>query len=91
MKSNVRSRADFGNLRANRPADCSPNTDVGELKGVLSVPLVPVGCIGVWEQALNPSKYYINEKAYTVTLVETRAQTWEYRGGCTRRQISLAA
>jgi hypothetical protein len=57
---------------------------------VLSVPLVPVGCIGVWGEALNPGKYYINEKAYTVTLVDTRVQTWEYRGGFTRRQISLA-
>ncbi len=90
VKSNVRSRVDFGNLRADRPADCAPTADVGELKGVLSVPLVPVGCIGVWEQALNPGKYYINEKAYTVTLVDTRVQTWEYRGGFTRRQISLA-
>jgi hypothetical protein len=90
VKSNVRSRVDFGNLRAERPEDCSPTADVGELEGVLSVPLVPVGCIGVWGQALNPGKYYINEKAYTVTLVDTRVQTWEYRGGFTRRQISLA-
>jgi regulator of protease activity HflC (stomatin/prohibitin superfamily) len=90
VKSNVRSRVDFGNLRAGRPEDCSPTADVGTLKGVLSVPLVPVGCIGVWGEALNPGKYYINEKAYTVTLVDTRVQTWEYRGGFTRRQISLA-
>ena len=90
VKSNVRSRVDFGNLRAERPEDCSPTADVGTLKGVLSVPLVPVGCIGVWGEALNPGKYYINEKAYTVTLVDTRVQTWEYRGGFTRRQISLA-
>ncbi len=90
VKSNVRSRVDFGNLRAERPEDCSPTADVGEVEGVLSVPLVPVGCIGVWGRALNPGKYYINEKAYTVTLVDTRVQTWEYRGGFTRRQISLA-
>jgi len=36
---------------------------VGELKGVLSVPLVPVGCIGAGEEALNPGKYCINEAA----------------------------
>ena len=90
VKSNVHSRVDFGNLRAKKPADCSPIADVGELKGMLSVPLVPAGCIGIWVTALNPGKYYINDKAYTVTLVDTRVQTWEYRGGFTKRSISLA-
>ena len=90
VKSNVRSRVDFGNLKAEKPSDCSPRTDASSPTGGLSVPLVPVGCIGIWEQALNPGKYYINKKAYTVTLVDTRVQTWEYRGGFTRRAISLA-
>ncbi len=90
VKSNVHSRVDFGNLRAKKPADCSPIADVGGLKGMLSVPLVPAGCIGIWVTALNPGKYYINQKAYTVTLVDTRVQTWEYRGGFTKRAISLA-
>lgn len=90
VKSNVHSRVDFGNLRAERPADCSPTADVGGLKGMLSVPLVPAGCIGIWVTALNPGKYYINQKAYTVTLVDTRVQTWKYRGGFTKRAISLA-
>jgi len=33
---------------------------------------------------------YINRSAYTVTLVDTRVQTWEYRGGFVRRRIDLA-
>jgi hypothetical protein len=90
IKSNVLSRVDYGSLKADKPADCAPRTDASGPSGGLSVPLVPVGCIGIWEQALNPGKYYINTKAYTVTLVDTRVQTWEYRGGFTRRQISLA-
>lgn len=90
VKSNVLSRVDFGNLKADKPADCAAHTDASGPTGGLSVPLVPVGCIGIWERALNPGKYYINKKAYTVTLVDTRVQTWEYRGGFTRRQISLA-
>jgi len=90
VKSNVHSRVDFGNLKADKPADCAPRADAASPTGGLSVPLVPVGCIGIWERALNPGKYYINKKAYTVTLVDTRVQTWEYRGGFTRRAISLA-
>ncbi len=38
---------------------------------------------------MNPGKYYINQAAYTITLVDTRVQTWEYRGGFTRRRIDL--
>jgi len=90
VKSNVHSRVDFGNLKADKPTACAPRADAANPAGGLSVPLVPVGCIGIWEQALNPGKYYINKMAYTVTLVDTRVQTWEYRGGFTRRSISLA-
>ena len=90
VKSNVHSRVDFGSLISDKPVDCTARSDAAGPAGGLSVPLVPVGCIGIWEQALNPGKYYINTKAYTVTLVDTRVQTWEYRGGFTRRQISLA-
>lgn len=90
VKSNVHSRVDFGSLMSDKPVDCTARSDASGPAGGLSVPLVPVGCIGIWEQALNPGKYYINTKAYTVTMVDTRVQTWEYRGGFTRRQISLA-
>ena len=56
----------------------------------LSVPLVPKGCFGLWKDALLPGAYYLNRHAYEVTLVDTRVQTWEYRGGYRRRIIDLS-
>lgn len=56
----------------------------------LSVPLVPRGCIGLWREPLLPGAYYLNKHAYDVTLVETRVQTWEYKGGYRRRIIDLS-
>jgi hypothetical protein len=56
----------------------------------LSVPLVPQGCIGIWKDALLPGAYYLNRHAYDVTLIDTRVQTWEYKGGYTRRVIDLS-
>ena len=56
----------------------------------LSVPLVPRGCIGLWKEPLLPGAYYLNRHAYDVTLVDTRVQTWEYRGGYRLRTIDLS-
>jgi hypothetical protein len=56
----------------------------------LSVPLVPKGCIGLWKEPLLPGAYYLNKHAYDVTLIDTRVQTWEYKGGYTRRVIDLS-
>jgi hypothetical protein len=56
----------------------------------LSVPLVPRGCIGLWKDPLLPGAYYLNRHAYDVTLIDTRVQTWEYKGGYTRRIIDLS-
>jgi len=89
IKSNVHSRVDFGNLKGSKPAKCSPIGGLQTGEGRLAVSLVPVGCIGIWNHALNPGKYYINPQAYTVTLVDTRVQTWEYKGGYRRRIIDL--
>ncbi len=55
----------------------------------LSVPIVPKGYRGVWADVKTPGEYYINEKAYEVTLVDTRVQTWKYLGGYTRKWIEL--
>ncbi len=55
----------------------------------LSVPIVPKGNRGVWADVYNPGEYYINEKAYDVTIVDTRVQTWKYIGGYTRKWIDL--
>ncbi len=55
----------------------------------LSVPIVPKGFRGVWADVYNPGEYYINQKAYDVTMVDTRVQTWKYIGGYTRKWIDL--
>ncbi|MCP5150900.1 MAG: hypothetical protein H6983_21260 [Ectothiorhodospiraceae bacterium] len=55
----------------------------------LSVPLVPRGCVGVWDEVLLPGRYYLNQEAYTTTLIPTRAQTWNYIGGYEKRRIDL--
>jgi regulator of protease activity HflC (stomatin/prohibitin superfamily) len=55
----------------------------------LSVPLVPKGSRGVWVEVLTPGRYYFNEKAYQVTTVDTRIQTWQYTGGFKRRWVDL--
>jgi len=61
-----------------------------EIQNQLSVPLVPNGCVGVWKTPLKPNKYYLNRHAYDVTQISTRAETWEYKGGYTRRKIDLS-
>ncbi len=62
----------------------------GAIEGALSVPLVPLGCIGIWREPLLPGAYYLNRKAYEVSLVDTRVKTWEYKGGYTKRIIDLS-
>jgi len=89
VKSNVHSRVEIGNLKVDRPEDCTPTREETEEGEELAVPLVPVGCIGVWDTALRQGKYYINEQGYHVTLVDTRVQTWEYKGGYNLRSIDL--
>ena len=54
-----------------------------------SVPIVPKGYRGVWETVFNPGEYYLNTKAYDITIVDTRVQTWKYLGGYTRKWIDL--
>ncbi len=55
----------------------------------LSVPIVPKGYQGIWNEVLMPGEYYINKKALIVTPIDTRVQTWKYLGGYTRRTIKL--
>ncbi len=89
VKSNVYSRVEFGNLKVDKPKECKATHSKSAEAEELAVPLVPVGCIGIWETALRPGKYYINKKGYHVTLVDTRVQTWEYKGGYSLRSIDL--
>src|SRR6516162_7944721 len=102
VKSNVIAAVNFGNMLAERPSSCpqkrvstsSSGEAVADKKkedeGVLTAILVPVGCIGVWEQALQPGRHYVNEAAYKVTMISTRVQTWEFKGGYKRRYIDLS-
>jgi SPFH domain / Band 7 family len=64
--------------------------DAGSLPGAVSVPLVPKGCVGIWRKPLLPGAEYLNRRAYEVTLVDTRVQTWEFKGGFTKRLIDLS-
>ena len=103
VKSNVIAAVNFGNMLADRPSTCQQmrvsTNAAGEAvasdqkkddEGVLTAILVPVGCIGVWEKALQPGRYYVNDAAYKVTNISTRVQTWEFKGGYNRRYIDLS-
>jgi len=103
VKSNVIAAVNFGNMIAEKPSSCTQmrvsTNSAGEAvaanqkkedEGVLTAILVPVGCIGVWERALQPGRYYVNEAAYKVTMISTRVQTWEFKGGYKRRYIDLS-
>ncbi len=65
-------------------------TAQGGINEKLATPIVPKGCIGVWDEPLTPGKYYLNQKAYVPTIIPTRIQTWSYRGGYTERSVKLA-
>jgi hypothetical protein len=91
VKSNVHAAVDFGTLKAEKPENCATSGggdgDRGEQH--IDAPIVPVGCIGIWAKPLQPGKYYLNQNAFTIIEVDTRAQVWTYAGGYTRAQIAL--
>lgn len=89
IKANVVSAVNFGDMTAAKPTSCHATRTTDSAGGQLAVPLVPVGCIGIWDTPLFPGKYYINLKAYNVTLVDTRVQAWQYQGGFVKRSVSL--
>lgn len=80
VKSNVQSQ----------DVDC-PAVKLPDAKdaGNLRAPLVPKGCIGIWRSPIYPGAYYLNRRAFDITLVDTRAHAWIYKGGYRRRQIDL--
>lgn len=70
--------------------DCPTAVDVtGRTGETVAIPIVPKGCVGVWDEPLPPGRYYLNEKAYVATIIPTRLQTWTYVGGYTDRKINL--
>ena len=89
VKSNVHADIDFGTLRATKPEHCDVIRDKDASVQRLEAPIVPVGCIGVWDKSLQPGKYYFNPDAFAVKEIDTRAQVWTYAGGYKRANISL--
>jgi regulator of protease activity HflC (stomatin/prohibitin superfamily) len=89
VKSNVHADIDFGTLRATKPENCNVVANKDASIQRLEAPIVPVGCIGVWEKSLQPGKYYFNPDAFAVKEIDTRAQVWTYAGGYKRANISL--
>jgi regulator of protease activity HflC (stomatin/prohibitin superfamily) len=70
--------------------DCTSVVNVtGRTGETVATPVVPKGCVGVWDEPLPPGRYYLNEKAYVATIIPTRLQTWTYVGGYTERKINL--
>lgn len=89
VKSNVRSGVSFGDMSIEKPKSCSPTIENDLSGGKLSVPLVPVGCIGIWDRTLLPGRYYVNDDAYAIFLMDTRVRSWEFKGGFSRRTVAL--
>ena len=81
IRSNVQTKSD---------CESAVETAGGEPDSDLSTPIVPKGCVGVWEEPLPPGRYYLNQKAYVPTIIPTRVQTWTYKGGYTRRRVDLS-
>jgi len=90
IKSNVHADIDLGTLKADKPGKCDPlSFGRPDEKGRLDAPVVPVGCVGVWDKSLQPGQYYFNPEAFALTEIDTRAQVWTYAGGYRRANISL--
>lgn len=92
VKSNVHADIDFGTMKASKPEDCTVIKNAiqsGEELQRLDAPIVPVGCIGVWKDSLQPGQYYFNPAAFHITEIDTRAQVWTYAGGYKRANITL--
>jgi len=71
-------------------AECpDPSISFGTADESVALPLVPEGCVGVWEKPKPPGRYYLNEKAFVTTIIPTRLQTWVYKGGYTARRVNL--
>lgn len=81
IKSNVQTASD---------EVCSKVQAEGETGGTVSTPIVPRGCIGVWDEPLMPNRYYLNVLAYTHTIIPTRLITWAYKGGYMKREITVS-
>lgn len=92
VKSSVHAAVDFGSFKRPKPDgnELKVLTTARLQKGAAGALIVPVGAIGVWEEPLPNSLYYINTDAYKVTMVPTVAQVYEYKGGYRRRTVDVS-
>ena len=71
------------------------NIEVANVGNKLATPVVDKGYMGIWKDVLKPGMYYLNRHpdrnkgAYEVKLVDTRVQTWTYKGGYEYYTIDL--
>lgn len=77
------------NVKTINECPSAVETAAGEANGNLATPLVPNGCVGIWETPLQQGRYYLNPKAYVDTRMPSRAQVWVYKGGYNKRQVDL--
>ena len=90
IKANTKTSVNFGSaMSVVLPEKCSPVEIEGRLEDALSSPLVPVGCVGIWDKVLPPGQYYVNTDVFNVTTLDTRVQAWEYKGGYLSRMVDL--
>jgi len=82
IRSNVQ---EPGKIDCPNPANMS-----GTAGAEVAAPIVPKGCVGVWDEPLPPKEYYLNAKAYDAIIIPTRLETWNYKGGYKKRQINLS-
>lgn len=92
VKSNTRTAVNFGSkLVAALPDNCDAvEPPAGRSASALSSPLMPVGCVGIWDKVLTPGEYYVNQNVFDVTPIDTRVQAWEYQGGYLSRAVDLS-
>ena len=57
--------------------------------GQIQAVLVPDGCKGVWKTTFEPGAYFFNGNVYEVSMIESRAVRWTYKGGYERCRIEL--
>lgn len=79
------------NILEREPEDCPKSAAEfdGRTNEYAARPIVPKGCIGVWEEPLTTGVYYINRKAKSPTIIPIRMQNLVYKGGYTRREFNL--
>lgn len=79
----------FGTWKRERKEILSILTDAVIPKNGPKAQLVPVGQVGVWEEALPNGYYYVNPDCYRVTHLPVIEMPFEYKGGYTARHADL--